>query len=73
MKYEGEGIVNPYGPKDEIIQRTSMYGYALGGFLIGFGSQLSNGDLIVQLNPSLVSLFSLLLLLCFAILSSWLL
>lgn len=44
MNYEGVGKVNPYGPKDSILLRTSMYGFAIGGFMIGMGSQLAQGD-----------------------------
>lgn len=44
MTYDGFGNVNPYGAKYAILQRTSMYGFALGGFLIGLGSQLVGGD-----------------------------
>ena len=38
------GSFNPYGSKDDILIRTSMYGFALGGFTIGIGAQLSKGD-----------------------------
>lgn len=53
MAYEGVGKVNPYGPKDDILLRTSMYGFAIGGFMIGMGSQLAQGD---ELYVSLVEI-----------------
>ena len=46
MQYSGYGKVVPYGPDAEILTRTSMYGFALGGFLLGFGGKLAGGDLV---------------------------
>ena len=46
MQYDGYGKVIPYGPDASILARTSMYGFALGGFLLGFGGKLAEGDLI---------------------------
>jgi hypothetical protein len=46
MRYEGVGNVIPYGPEPMILQRSSMFAFALGGFLMGFGSQLARGDLL---------------------------
>lgn len=63
MAYEGVGIMVPYGPEPDILHRTSMYGFALGGLLMGFGGQLSGGDLIYHIcgQPSKGKWFSLIL------------
>jgi uncharacterized membrane protein YedE/YeeE len=37
-----KGVV-PFGPKQLITYGTSYLGYALAGFLVGFGTKLSNG------------------------------
>lgn len=39
---EGKGPI-PFGPERLITYGTSYYGYALAGFLVGFGTKLSNG------------------------------
>lgn len=37
------GGFSPFGPENEIAQWTTFPGYVLAGFLVGFGTKLSNG------------------------------
>ena len=46
MTYQSVGTIAPYGPEETILQRSSMYGFAIGAFLMGFGGQLASGDII---------------------------
>jgi uncharacterized membrane protein YedE/YeeE len=39
---EGHGLI-PFGPETMITFGTSYVGYAVSGFLVGFGTKLSNG------------------------------
>ena len=55
-----------------------MYGFALGGFLMGFGSQLAQGDIIFHLSSQIskgkwFSLLILLLTFSSSLLFSWIL
>ena len=38
-----EGIFTPFGTREGIVSGTSYIGFALAGFLVGFGAKLSNG------------------------------
>lgn len=37
------GGFSPFGPEDQIAQWTTFPGFVLAGFLVGFGTKLSNG------------------------------
>lgn len=43
FQYDTYNGFAPYGPKEDILQKTSYLGFALAGLLVGFGTKLSNG------------------------------
>ena len=78
MQYNSIGTIAPYGSEVAILERSSMYGFALGAFLMGFGSQLAGGDIIFHscsqiANGKWFSIFITILILAASILTSLLL
>ena len=76
MMYSSVGTIAPYGPEETILQRSSMYGFALGAFLMGFGSQLAGGDIIFHscsqiANGKWFSIFLTIIILATSILTSF--
>jgi len=41
--YETNNNFTPFGQSDQIVVKTSYFGYALAGLLVGFGTKLGNG------------------------------
>lgn len=75
--YNNFNGVTPYGKQEDIIKRTSVYGYMVGGLLIGVAVRLMRGDFVFHAysgigRRSLKSFLIVLIIILFAILSAWL-
>jgi uncharacterized membrane protein YjfL (UPF0719 family) len=77
FSYNSLNSITPYGDKNGILTRTSMYGFAFSGFLIGIGSKLSHGDFFFHACQGIAlknknSIILALIIFLTAILSAWL-